>query len=140
MARPESIADIKAEQIEFATVDVNLIANRGDYLKAYAMFMEAVQNLGGEVSVSYGSRTTFTRPPTDKDLKTQLTAEQTKWDERQKYYEQLRDVGDVEYSHQRTYAQQHVESEGLPWPPEHDPISDFHKVIADIDTTMDGSF
>ena len=137
MARPESLAGIEIEQTEFATIDVNLIADRGDFLKAYAVFMEQVQKLGGSVEVAtYSSRATFTRPPTSKEQEDQLRRAQSNWDERKKYYDLLATVGDVEHEYQRSYAKEHAKDMGLPFPPECEPISDFHKVIAGIDDVV----
>jgi hypothetical protein len=136
MARPETTTDIGIEQTEFATVDVDKIADRGDYLKAYATFMETVQKLGGEVEMSYRTTARFTRPPTGKEQATQLKTAQDLWDTHKKYYDTLAEVGELEYAHLRNYAQEWARDEGLPFPPPHEPISEFHRVIAGIDEAV----
>jgi hypothetical protein len=137
MARPVTTKDIEVEQTEFATVDVSLIADRGDFLKAYATFMEAVQKARGDVDIdSYSNRARFTRPPTAKEQDNQLKTAQTKWDERKKYYDTMRDVGKCEYDYQRSYAEEWAKEEDMPWPPPHVPISEFDRVICGIDEVV----
>ncbi|MBV9921913.1 MAG: hypothetical protein JOY78_13815 [Pseudonocardia sp.] len=136
MARPETIEDIEINRTEFGSIDVNKIANDGTLLKAYAIFLESVQKAGGEVELRYGSSATFTRAPSPKEQFDQLRAAQREWDVAKKYYEQIAAVGDTEHSYQRREAEVWAEKEGLPFPPEHEPIESVDTVIDNIDAVL----
>lgn len=132
MARPEYITDIDLVNIEFATIDVDKIALDPQLLKGYTAFLEAVTKAGVEIDTNYrGAR--FLRRPTLSEQTAQLREAQTKWDNGKKYYETLAAVGECEYSYERSLAADWAAVEGLPFPPEHDPIDAFDAVIRDID-------
>lgn len=133
MSRPESIEDIELSAIEFGSIDLSLIADDGAKIKAYGAFMEALQKSGASVEIRYNTTAKFSRPPNAREKLSQLDNAQMSWDNGKKLYETLRDVGEVEYSYQRDVARNWAEDEGLPFPPEHEPISEFHAVIRDID-------
>lgn len=136
MARPESINDIELDEVEFGSIEVNKIATDGALLKGYAAFLEAVQK-SGSVSITEDYRGVhFHRKASGKEAADQLRTAQYDWDERKKFYEQLRDVGTTEYEVQTTLAKEWAEKEGLPFPPEHDPIEAFDAVIRDIDDVV----
>ena len=136
MSRPESLSDIEIEVTDFATVDVEKIAGDGSLLKAYATFMEAVQKAGGTVEIRYSSRAEFKRPPTLVEQVAQLKSAQAQWDMHKKYYEQMAEIGSCEYEYQQSHAKDWALAEGLPFPPEHTPISDFDAVIRGIDEVV----
>ena len=136
MARPETLEDIEVESIDFATVQVGNIAGHATLLKAYAVFMEACDKAGALVDPAYYS-TRFSRPPTEAEKLAQLEQAQRSWDEGQKLYGHLRDIGDVEHEYQRGMAQRWAEGEGLPFPPEHDPIlKPLDEVLDDIEEAV----
>ena len=136
MARPESLNDIELKDEEFATVQVGNIAGHATLLKAYAVFMEACEKAGASVDTAYYS-TRFSRPPTAAEQDEQLRRKQSSWDEGQKLYGHLRDIGDVEHEYQRGMAQRWAEGEGLPFPPEHDPIlKPLDEVLDDIEEAV----
>lgn len=135
MARPESISDIEVKDIDFASVDVNDIASDGSLVKAYGTFMEAVQKAGATVEVNY-STARFSRPANQKEREAQLRQAQASWDDGKKQYETLAAVGECEYAWQRGQAQKWAEGEGIPFPPEHEPMSDFDAVIHGIDSVV----
>ena len=136
MARPETLEDIEVESIDFATIQVGNIAGHATLLKAYAVFMEACEKAGAEVDPAYYS-TRFSRPPTAAEQDEQLRRKQSSWDEGQKLYGHLRDIGDVEHEYQRGMAQRWAEGEGLPFPPEHDPIlKPLDEVLDDIEEAV----
>lgn len=130
MARPEKISDIELSPVQFATVQVDAIASQAALLKAYATFMEACEKAGAEVEVKYNGAT-FERQPTAQEKAEQLRSKQSAWDEGKKQYGILQAVGECEYSWQRSQAQRWAEEEGMPFPPEHDPIAAIDSVIRD---------
>ena len=134
MSRPETLNDIEINnEVQFANVQVNLIATDAALLKAYAVFMEAVQKAGGTVEATSYAGTNFHRPPSLKEQMEQLEQAQTRWDEGKKQYEILRDVGQCEYDYQKRQAEKWAEEEKLPFPPESEPIKPLDVVIRDID-------
>jgi len=134
MARPETTDDIEIVPTEFATVYVDKIIGDGELLAAYATFIKAVERAkNGHVVVSYSTRVELNRTPTDKEMSDQLRSAQSGWDYRKKLYDQKAELGACEHSYEENSAKKWAEDEGLPWPPPHEPISDFHKVIAGID-------
>ena len=132
MARPESINDIELNPVQFATVQVDAISAHAGLLKAYATFMEAVEKAGAEVEVKYNGAT-FERQPTHKEQEAQLKSKQDSWDEGKKQYELLAAVGATEYSYQRGMAQRWAEGEGLPFPPDFEPLVDGELLEGGID-------
>jgi hypothetical protein len=137
MARPETINDIEANDIDWATINVDLIVASPSLLKAYASFAEAVAKTTATVDTNYAHSVRMSRPPTIGELERQLNNEQSAWDERQKCYDKLKDFGQVEMDYQRNYAQRHAEREGLPWPPPCKPIESIDvDVIKRIDEVL----
>jgi len=136
MARPEKISDIELSPIQFATVQVSDIASHGALLEAYARFMVAAQKAGAMVEVKYNGAT-FERMPTDQEQKDQLKGKQASWDEGKRQYEIKAAVGECEYSYMESMAKSWAAGEGMPWPPEHEPISEFDAVIRGIDAVTE---
>lgn len=132
MSRPETIQDIDEKNVDFATVELGLIATDPALMKGYTAFIDAVQKGGAEARSEY-NRVVLSRRPSTEELKDQLRVAQATWDEHKKHYETLRDVGETEYEFQRNQAERWAESEGLPFPPEHEPIRNFHQAIRRID-------
>ena len=133
MPRPSSIIDIDPDPVEFGSIELSKISTDPALLKGYTSFIEGAQKAGVTIEAgSYGA-VKFFRPPNAAELAHQLQSAQSRWDMSKKYYEQLATVGDVEYNYHRDYAQEYAESEGLPFPPAVEPISDFHAVINSID-------
>ena len=130
MSRPESILDIELDDVQFAQISMEHISADGPLLKAYATFMESVQKNGAEVEVRYNTAY-FTRRPTLQEQNAQLKSAQTRWDDGKKHYETLAAVGELEYSWYRTAAQSWAEREGMPFPPDHDPIESIDVMIRD---------
>lgn len=136
MARPESLNDIELKDEEFGIIQVGNIAGQAALLKAYAVFMEACEKAGAIVDTAYYA-TRFRRPPTEAEKLAQLEQAQRSWDEGQKLYGHLRDIGDVEHEYQRGMAQRWAEGEGLSFPPEHDPIlKPLDEVLDDIEEAV----
>ena len=136
MARPETLDDIELENIDFATVHVDSLTTHASLLRAYATFMEACEKAGAEVTQSYNTAR-FSRPPTAKEQEDQLRRKQSSWDEGKKLYGHLLDIGDVEYEYPRGIAQRWAEGEGMPFPPEHDPIlKPLDEVLDDIEEAV----
>lgn len=133
MARPEHIADIELDSVEFGTIELDKISTDAALLKGYTAFIEGAQKAGVTIiSGNYG-RVTFHRPPNLTEMQAQLDRAQSHWDIAKKYYEQLADLGECEYTYQRTSAEEWAKAEGLPFPPEHTPIDPIDAVIRDID-------
>ena len=130
MSRPETIADIEIQEVQFASIQVDTISAQAALLKAYATFMEACEKAGAEVDVRYNGAT-FTRPATAREQAEQLKSKQSSWDEGKKQYEILASVGECEYSYMRTIAKTWAEGEGLPFPPETDIITAIDVAIRD---------
>jgi hypothetical protein len=129
MPRPASIKDIEAAPVEWGTIEVDKIATNPGLLKAFGTFLEAAVKAGAIATHRYGVR--LTRPATQSELADQLEQAQSKWDDGQKYYQQMASVGNTEYSWQESTARSWAESEHLPYPPEHDPIAAIDAVIRD---------
>lgn len=130
MSRPETVNDIEVKPVDFATVQVDSIASDGTLLKAYAIFMEAVQKAGATVEVRYNAAY-FTREPSPAEQERQLQSAQSTWDAGKKYYDTLAAVGEVEHEYHKSLAQHWAEQEGLPYPPEHDVIESIDVMIRD---------
>lgn len=137
MARPESITDIELEDVEFATFDPSKIATDGTILKAYATFLEAMQKAGAVVSETSYRGVTFYRRPSDKEQQDQLRQKQASWDYRKKEYDTLAAVGELEHGYMESQVREWATGEGLPYPPPHEPISDFHATIRAIDDAVE---
>lgn len=135
MPRPESYDDVDFDPIEIARIEVGNMGTDAELLTGYAAFLKAVAKAGAEANSSYNT-VTITRLPSTKEKDTQLKTKQSTWDERKKHYETLRDVGSLEYSYQRNSAERHAEEEGLPWPPEAEPITSVDVTIANIDAVV----
>lgn len=132
MPRPENIADIEVQNVEFATILVDQITLDPTLLKGYTAFLEAATKAGAITdSVYRGVR--FLRQPTMAELEDQLRGAQSKWDNGKKLYDTLEAVGELEYSWEESVARQWAEGENLPFPPEFEPIKSFDTVIRDID-------
>jgi hypothetical protein len=133
MARPESISDIELENIEFANIEVDKITLDSALLKGYTAFLEATTKVGAIIDKSTYRGVSFMRRPTLSEMESQLRTAQSSWDDGKRCYEILASVGETEYSYQRSQAQTWAEKENMPFPPEHEPISDFHATIKAID-------
>lgn len=87
MARPESIKDIKDEDlyVRIAMFEVDKIISSAPLLKHYTALLEAVQKMGGLAEKSYS--TVDVKILKDKaQLEDQLRHSQYVWDDNQKYY------------------------------------------------------
>lgn len=87
MARPESIKDIKDEDlyVRIAMFEVDKIISSAPLLKHYTALLEAVQKMGGLAEKAYS--TVDVKIPKDKaQLEDQLRHDQYVWDDNQKYY------------------------------------------------------
>jgi len=132
MARPETVEDILAEQIEFATIQLDKISGEPALLKGYTQFIEAAVKAGAVVDSSYYGGVKLSRAPRPRELAEQLQGKQAAWDEGKKQYEIKRDIGECEYSYMESMAQRWAEQEELPFPPKHEPINSFDAVISAI--------
>jgi hypothetical protein len=129
MARPESLEDIEMENVEFANIEVDKITLDPALLKGYTAFLEAATRAGAEVDSSAYRGVRFLRYPNMAEQEEQLRRAQARWDEGKKYYEHLAGVGDVEYNWHRGVAEEWAAREGMPFPPDHDPIAAIDVVI-----------
>lgn len=129
MARPEYIADIEVENIEFATIELDKITTDAALLKGYTAFLEAATKAGAVVDSTAYRGVQFHRRPTLAEQTEQLKRAQDRWDTGKKLYETLAAVGELEYSYQRSTAADWAVAENLPFPPEHDPILAIDAVI-----------
>ena len=87
MARPESIKDIKDEDlyVRIAMFEVDKIISSAPLLKHYTALLEAVQKMGGLAEKSYS--TVDVKIPKDRpQLEDQLRHSQHVLDDNQKYY------------------------------------------------------
>jgi threonine aldolase len=135
MARPETLDDIETSRIEFGTIDLSKIGTDAALLKGYTALLEAIgKTPGAEVAQPYSSTMTFTRLPNAAEQAAQLKRAQEAWDESKKQYEKYAAVGSLEYTHLENMAEGYAKSEGLPYPPVHEPIRPFDAVIRDIDS------
>jgi hypothetical protein len=137
MARPESTRDIELQPVDFGSIMLDKIATDPALLKGYTAFIEAVTKGGATASKTTYSGVEFTRPATQAEALEQLRTAQMRWDEGKKYYETLASVGEVEYNYHRTIAEEWAKTEDMPFPPDVEPISDFHATIAAIDEQID---
>ena len=135
MARPETVADIELKDIEFGNIEVDKIMLDPALLKGFTAFLEAATKAGAAVSKSYRT-VQFLRYPTEDEQDEQLSSAQNTWDYGKKQYDILASVGECESSWDHNRAQDWATAEGMPFPPEHEPISDFHATIAKIDAEV----
>lgn len=133
MARPSSLADIEMENIEFANIDVEKINLDSALLKGYTAFLEAATKAGAVIETHTYRGVQFMRRPTLSEQEKQLKRAQDSWDDGKKCYDTLAALGECEYAWQRGQAETWARNENMPFPPEHEPISDFHAVINSID-------
>lgn len=131
MSRPEFIEDIELENIEFAAIEVDKISLDPALLKGYTAFLEAATKAGAEIDSSGYRGVRFLRFPNESEQRSQLITAQNRWDEGKRNYEHLASVGETEYSWQRSSAESWAKAEGMPFPPEHDPIAAIDAVIRD---------
>lgn len=137
MARPVRITDIELETVEFATIDISKISISPNLLKGYAAFLEMATKAGATVDNSGYRGAVFSRQPDLAEQRQQLSMAQSRWDSYKNYYEQYQSVGHNEHSFQTDLAENWAKKEGLPWPPEVDPIESFDVVINHIDEAVD---
>ena len=138
MARPDCLADIEPrEHTDFGTIRVDDIVAHPAMLKAYATFVEAIQKAGGSVSGSSYSMT-LSRSATIEEQLQDLRSAQSAWDMRQREYESMKDFGEIE-DWKRDSVRAWAEAEGLPFPPEHEPIESFDATIRDIDEVLENA-
>lgn len=135
MARPEAFEDIEVSNVLYADIQLDHISMDPVLLKGYASLLAAAQTAGSIIDSSY-SRVQFFRTPTHAELTQQLTNAQTAWDHGKKCYAQLATVGECERPWERGTAERWADKEGLPFPPEHEPITSFDAVIRDIDEVV----
>lgn len=133
MARPESVDDIELADIEFANIEVDKITLDPALLKGYTAFLEAATKAGAATNKSGYRGVQFLRYPTEDEQEAQLRTAQSTWDYGKKQYDILASVGKCEHSWDETRAQDWAKDEGMPFPPECAPISDFDAVIRGID-------
>jgi hypothetical protein len=133
MARPEYLEDIEMNNIEFATIELDKINLDPALLRGYTAFLEAATKAGAEVDSGPYRGVRFLRYPNMTEQEDQLRTAQNTWDYGKKQYDLLASVGEVEHSWDRTRAEEWAKNEDMPFPPPHDPISDFHATIAAID-------
>lgn len=139
MSRPEVIADIELEDIEIATFKLEKFATDGKILKGYTAFIEAMNSAGHIVdSTTYQGVIVYRRPNLKEQVE-QLKVAQGSWDTGKKYYDQKASVGECEYSYYESTAKSWAEKEGLPWPPECEPIATVDTVIRDIEALAETS-
>lgn len=136
MARPETIQDIEPEGIQIASIELHRIGDNAQLLRAYADFMTACQRVGVEIVANTYSSTVFKRVPTEKEMQAQLESEQCAWDHRERLYRQLEATGRLEEEYMRNTVEAWAKTEGMPWPPQHEPIESFDAVIRDIDEVV----
>jgi len=116
MSRPETLADIEIQPIEFATISLDKIAADGAMLAAYGTFMLAVTAAGADVDLVSLSQSTFTRPATDAEQLQMLKNAQTEWDTRARWYDTLASGGTLTYPSLTGVVETWAETEGWPWP------------------------
>lgn len=133
MARPEHIADIDSENIEFACVEIEKINTDPSLLKGFVAFLEAVTKAGAVVDTGGYRGVRFLRAPSLAEQENQLRSAQSSWDEGKRQYDILASVGECEHSWNRSDAKAWAEKENMPFPPPHEPISDFDAVVKSID-------
>lgn len=133
MARPENIYDIELSQVEFAHISIDKISTDAALLKGYTAFVEAATKAGATVDPTDYRGVTFFRSPNLKEQESQLLSAQNSWDYGQKLYDTLAAVGELERSWEADTAKKWAAENDMPFPPEHEPISDFHATIAAID-------
>jgi hypothetical protein len=131
--RPQFISDIEIDNIEFAAINVDKIETDPTLLKGYAAFIEAVGKAGAVIdNTGYRGVVLYRRPSLGEQAK-QLADAQRSWDLGEKYYKVYASVGACEHRYEESQAERWAEGEGLPWPPEVEPISPLDAVIRDID-------
>lgn len=133
MARPEHIADIELENVEFASIEVEKITTDPGLLKGYTAFLEAVTKAGAHVDASGYRGVRFLRRPTLAEAERQLNDAQRTWDDGEKQYGIMASVGRCEHSWDENRAKEWAAQEGMPFPPEHTPIDSVDAVIGRID-------
>ena len=122
MPRPETTRAIEIKDVDFGAIYFAQIATNPGLLKGYTAFLEAVQKAGARVDQRYDGAH-FYRTATQEEMQDQLRSAQSVWDESKKHYETLAAVGKTEYPYQYNQAEVWAKKEGLPFPPEHDPIT-----------------
>jgi len=85
MARPATIQDVTDRMQYVAQFEIDKISVTSALLKAYTMFLEAIEKAGGEVEASYNN-VRLHRPKTESELKQQLHLDQSAWDRYEKLY------------------------------------------------------
>lgn len=113
MARPATIADIKAEytKIEIATVQMDQFSSDPQRIKAYSDFINALAKLGATMDVSYNT-VRIRVPKNQEQLEDQLRLDQGEWDRNQANYEQALRAEFVEKWRQHS-IREWAKSEGL---------------------------
>ena len=122
MPRPETVDDFDLDNIQIATFQVDAMGTVPDLLLAYAAFLKGMEKAKAIVTSNYNG-VIVEREPNAKEQAQQLESRKNAWDERQKQYEIYAAVGNCEYDYQNTQAKRHAEEEGLPWPPDVEPIA-----------------
>lgn len=135
MSRPENIADIEIEDVEFATVQIAKISTDPALLKGYQLLLEQLTKAGATTETGYNG-VTFYRRATDQEAAEQLRSKQSSWDHLEKLYRQYESVGELEHSYMDSSVKAWALGEGLPYPPKHEPITAFDAVIRGIEEAV----
>lgn len=135
MARPETFEDIEVNNVLYADIHLDQISTNPALLKGYTALLAAAQSAGSVIEHRYNT-VQFHRLPTQAEVAAQLASAQSSWDHGKKQYDTLAAVGSLESDWNRRTAELWAEKEGLPFPPEHEPIDSFDAVIRDIDEVV----
>lgn len=118
MARPENTNDVVDRTEVIATFMPEKFTTTPKLLHAYAQFVDtATERLGGNVIVDHGC-VTVTRHRTDDELVDQLKRDQSDWDMRKRWYDQLTSGEEFKYPGLIQTVREWAAAEGLPDLPE----------------------
>ena len=114
MARPNSIADVKARYNDIATFNLSEINTSPLLLKAYISFIETAQKQNGVAKRNkWNAAQIEVSMPKDKEqLETQLRYDQDSWDSQKGYYD-MAIAGEELKDYQFNSAKAFAEKEGL---------------------------
>lgn len=114
MARPESIGDVADRTEVVAIFNPKRFDATPALLHPYAKFVEAaVERFGGTVTKDYNG-VTVTRQRTDDELVEQLRRDQSDWDARKRWYDQLAAGGEFKYPNLIPGLVEWAATEGFP--------------------------
>lgn len=118
MSRPETVKDVKERMIRVGSMDLERIVTVPAILKHYTALIEALQKMNGEIRTAYGMSVSFYLPCDEKQLLSQLSAEQYQWDDAEKEYRKAlkADLSDPVQEYKRDRIKEWAKEEGLPDP------------------------